>query len=297
MAFTAIATALSFNAWSQEEPSSLIDPYKPAELLVKPGQHAAFSESVNAYFYPVGYATPHGLFTCPFPALSPFTQINTGTVTFYGGDIGPNGVFYAITDDERLMTIDKATGTQTFIANVTGITESNITGMAYHEATNTMYVSTGTRLLTVDLTTGATTVIGNFNTVSLVIFIAINCEGEMYGVDIAADVLVKINTSTGAATIIGPTNYPTNYAQSGDFDNETGTLYWAAYVGSGASSIRTLDLATGNSTLVVDTYPYEIEAFVIDNGCAPPVPLSGWALFIGIALIVSFTVIRFRKFL
>jgi hypothetical protein len=29
--------------------------------------------------------------------------------------------------------------------------------------------------------------------------------------------------------------------------------------------------------------------------CAPPVPVSNWALFIGIALIVTFAVIRFRR--
>lgn len=97
-------------------------------------------------------------------------------------------------------------------------------------------------------------------------------------------------------TVIGPTNYPANYAQSADFDDATGTLYWAAYQGSGISSIRTINLATGNSTEVIPTDPFEADAFVIEES-PDVVPVSDWAIYLTVILIITFAAFRFRRLL
>ena len=48
----------------------------------------------------------------------------------------------------------------------------------------------------------------------------------MYGVDIVSDVLVQIDPSTGAGTVVGSVGVGANYAQGMDFEEETGVLYW-----------------------------------------------------------------------
>jgi hypothetical protein len=112
-------------------------------------------------------------------------------------------------------------------------------------------------------------------------------------VEIQNDVLVKINTSTGAGTVIGPTNYAANFAQGADFDSQTGILYWAAYAGGGVGSLRTIDLTTGNSTEVVPLM-MEVDAFVINSECAV-VPVAWWSVLIGLLLIGTAIVLRFRR--
>jgi uncharacterized repeat protein (TIGR01451 family) len=68
----------------------------------------------------------------------------------------------------------------------------------------------------------------------------------MYAVDISSDALFQINTATGAATAIGLLGFDANHAQSLDFEEESGVLYWAAadeYNGS----LRRIDTTTGAS--------------------------------------------------
>jgi hypothetical protein len=227
------------------------------------------------------------------------TSIGNPTVgNVYGGDFGPGGVYYVVKADLILYSLDKMTGLTTSVANITGLVsgETIITGMAYHEATNVMYISTPTRLYTLNLSTGLATLVGEITPTGLIICLAINCEGQLYAVDIASDVLISINTTTGAGTVVGPVNYAANFAQGADFDNATGILYWAAYSGSGVSSIRTIDLVTGNSTEVVPTTGYEIDGFVIEGVCEQPeVPVSNWAVLIGLLLIITVVLIRYKR--
>jgi uncharacterized repeat protein (TIGR01451 family) len=80
--------------------------------------------------------------------------------------------------------------------------------------------------------------------------IAINAQDEMYGVDISADVLVQIDPHTGAATSIGTLGIDANHAQSLDFEEGSGILYWAAVDYRG--HLRRIDTTTGNSISLGD---------------------------------------------
>lgn len=171
-----------------------------------------------------------------------------------GGDfLGENYDFiYAVDyDTNQFVTISTADGTRTVIGTATPT--GNWTGVTGTADGGTLYASssvcgTESYLYTIDPATGASTLVGSMRPGSCMIDIAINAEGEMYGVDIVDDSLYSIDTATGAATYIGSTGASANYAQGMDFDFATGTLYWAAYTASG--ELRTLDTGTGMSTLI-----------------------------------------------
>ena len=76
--------------------------------------------------------------------------------------------------------------------------------------------------------------------------VAINAQGEMYAVDISSDALFRIDPATGAATAIGLLGVNANNAQSLDFEEDTGTLYWAAASSEGGE-LRYIDTTTGHS--------------------------------------------------
>ena len=117
----------------------------------------------------------------------------------------------------------------------------------------------------VDPATGHPTVIGPITNGGCVIDIAANAAGEIYGVDLVSASLLKIDPATGAGTVVGPLGISPNYAQGMDFDEDTGTLYWAAYTTSG--ELRTIDTATGASYLI-GAFPggAEVDAFAIATG-------------------------------
>ena len=152
-----------------------------------------------------------------------------------------------------LGTFDEATGTFTLIG-ATGIPAAP-TGLAIHPSTGAAYLSTGTNLYSIDLTTGATTLIGGYANTTLMIDIAVNAAGEMYGHAIDTDSIYSIDTATGADTLIGATGVNTNFAQGMDFDNQDGTLYVFAYIGGGANVFGTVDLATGTITPLATDNP------------------------------------------
>ncbi len=182
-------------------------------------------------------------------------NVIAGGMAFYpAGDflMGDFSKLYVLDyDTNNFGYLDTTSGAFTLIANAAA-TAGNWSGLTA-AVDGTLYASsalcgTASYLHTIDPGSGAVTPVGEITNATCMIDIAINAAGEMYGVDIVNDVLVQINTSTGAGTVIGPLGVLANYAQSMDFDEVTGTLYWAAYTASG--ELRIIDTSTGASTLV-----------------------------------------------
>ncbi|MBR5843436.1 MAG: carboxypeptidase regulatory-like domain-containing protein [Bacteroidaceae bacterium] len=98
-------------------------------------------------------------------------------------------------------------------------------------------------LLTVDLTTGEQTYV-NRNMGRHIYAMAINAQGEMYGVD-GYGMLCKINLTTGETTDVAKTTLTPFYRQSMDFDRETGIAYWAYSDTKRKGVLYTLDVTTG----------------------------------------------------
>ncbi len=175
----------------------------------------------------------------------------------YGMDFDPTGtILYALNDTTgQLGTIDLATGAFTGLVSCPpGGGAANWSGLTIDPMSGVFYGSTATDLFIIDPATGASTLVGSFGT-TLMIEIAINAEGAMYGHDIGTDSIYSIDIATGAATLIGLTGYAANYAQGMDFDNDDGTLYIWLYMGSDANVYGTVNLTTGAVTPLATTNP------------------------------------------
>ncbi len=177
--------------------------------------------------------------------------------TMYGGDFlnGDFSKMYAVNyQNNALYTIDTADATTTLIGPAvpqnyevwTGLTGTSY-GVLYGSATD----GETSTLYTLNPATGAPTVVGPITNAPCIIDIAINAFGEMYGVDICYDALVRINPSTGAGTLVGSLGVDADYAQGMDFEDQTGILYWASWnYNVYGGELRVIDTTTGNSTSI-----------------------------------------------
>jgi len=209
----------------------------------------------------------------------PDTWNNIGPAggTFYTGDFrfGDFSTLYVLDNaTNNLATVDTTSGAMTVIGPTTPSGSDSWSGLTA-ALDGTMYASgttcSASNLYTVDPGTGTTTLVGPITNGACVIDIAINAAGDLYGVDLISASLLKIDTSTGAGTVIGSLGVSPNYAQGLDFDEVTGTLYWASYVGGGA--LRTIDTTTGASTLI-GSFPggAEVGAFAVASSAGVALP-------------------------
>ncbi len=254
----------SNNTFAQNSPSIGLAPSN--HIINKTHERGAKIQrdgATTAYgvYFDLNNFTDNQFFSVPIPDGVPFTPIGTpGTILVQGGDFGDNGIFYATQNNTDLITIDLNTGTITFIATITGLTSGqSITSLGFYPATHTMYMGTTdittSELYTLDVSSGVATLIGTVTNCPGLIAIGVNCDGEMYGVDLVNDNLVSIDPSTAAGTIVGPLGYDANYAQDADFDFATNILYIAAYNNAtGGGELRTADLTTGNTTFIAAIY-------------------------------------------
>jgi hypothetical protein len=88
--------------------------------------------------------------------------------------------------NNQLVTIDTATGTRTVIGSVVGNgfwagMTAAVDGTLYASTTN---CSTNSTLYTIDPVTAEATLVGPIAPNTCIVDIAINAQGEMYGVDI-----------------------------------------------------------------------------------------------------------------
>ncbi len=193
-------------------------------------------------------------------AGTPGTWLPVGDVAgtaYYAGDFVDNDFSQLYVIDytlNELHTLDTATGIATTIGACTPISVHVWTG-ATGTAEGTLYASSTddahSYLYTVDIGSGTATVIGEITNATIIIDIAINADGQMYGVDIFADNLVRIDPATGAGTVIGSIGFDADYAQGMDFEPVSGVLYLAAYNATASrGELRIANTATGSSSLI-----------------------------------------------
>ena len=208
-----------------------------------------------------GYAkdlrTPDNFVTFALNDFTGQTVLGTSTADCYGMDFDPSGTtLYGLNDaTDMLGTFDLTTGAFTpLVSCPPGGGAANWTGLSIDPVSGVFYGSTATDLYIIDPTTGSSTLVGPFGT-TLMIDVAMNPDGDMYGHDIGTDSIYQINPATGAATLIGLTGYAANYAQGLDFDNDDGTLYIFLYIGSGSNVYGTVNLTTGAVTPLAVSAP------------------------------------------
>ena len=207
--------------------------------------------------------TPVNLMTAPLPTYT-FTTIGPNARSTFAMDFDNTATtLYAIDNVTReLGTINLNTGAFTVVAPVQGIPAGlNVRGLRFDPTSTNVYLLFGANLYTINLATGATALIGV--TTGTVIDIAIDNTGQMFGNEIVADNLVRIDKTTAATTIVGPTGINSNFAQGMDFDASDNTLYGFAFVITPVQQghLVRFNLTTGAATILA-TSPEELEGAI-----------------------------------
>jgi hypothetical protein len=216
------------------------------------------------------------------------THVGTPHDLFYAGDF-INGDFskeYIINEANSFATISTADGSVTY--NYGSVENSPEIlfwlGMTWDASTQTLYAvgldpfvegPPHAFLATIDISHGArSTTIGQFPLGVLMIDIAVDSAGHLYGLDIASDALMAIDTDTAEVEAIGSIGFNANFAQDMDFDDATGVLYLAGVDGdSEVGSLYTVNTLTGAATPIGPLNAGEqYDGFAIVSGapCLPP---------------------------
>lgn len=188
----------------------------------------------------------------------------------FAGDFlyGDDTRFYIITHPERtssppqLQVVDVATGQRAVVGPAQPADNGEVwTGLAADPTDGSLYGCTVydnhiSTLYTVDPATGEATAVGGIGGGDrAVVALAIDPMGQMVGLDIKRDELLRINKTTGEVVAIGPIGFDANGDQGLDYDPATGMLYLASYQPDGQQgAFRVVDPATA-ATTVVSMFP------------------------------------------
>src|SRR5688572_4587034 len=222
---------------------------------------------------------------------NPSTRVFINTTVNYGTfalDFDPTAsTLYCINNTTReLGTINPDTGDFTSIAAMSGIgATDNFLDLTIAPNGTAYMAAAGAApglptLYTVNLATGAATAIAPFTGASLIIDLAVDRDGILYGHDIGTDTLVSIDPTTAVVTTIGPHGLAANFAQGMDVDWSTNTLYATIYTGGGTGRFVSWDTTTGAVTTLVDTTPWNME---MEMAVRSPIPGPASAGLLGVA--------------
>ncbi|MFO7613538.1 MAG: hypothetical protein R6W71_02760 [Bacteroidales bacterium] len=214
---------------------------------------------------------------------------------------GDNTKLYAVDHAGTVLLVDLNTATVQTLGVIA--VSGEVIGIALEYSSGTYYICTSAdNLYTVDFNTLTTQYIGNFGTNSyFMIGITFDDQGNLWGYDLALDVFFSINKLNGLATAIGPIGFDANYGQGLGWDPDLKKVVMCAFNNSTFhAEYRWVNTATGATTFLgfIGDPAVQMQQF---TSCAIPrydpnvIPISNWALFIGIGLILAFAMIRFRK--
>ncbi len=186
----------------------------------------------------------------------------------------PDGTLYTFTQvmtsniaiPEQLAVLDLATGHATLIGSP--LAERTRIMPLIVSPDGTLYGaglmgSSANKLLIIDRTTGQSTVVGPFG-VSNMMDLTYGADGTLYGANQTA--LYRINTATGAATLIVPFSGDVVFGGTsrvmGIHFAPDGTLYATDYVSAalGNSSLYTVDPATGATHRIGNTGVFSVHS-------------------------------------
>jgi len=234
---------------------------------------------------------PIGLLTHPLNNFATQTQISSGnTSSVITMDFDPTGTtLFAIRNtaaDKSLGTFNRTTGAYTATAVITGLTNTteNISDLTVSPSSGQGFIVTNdgaavpftARLYRINTATAVASFVGVVSATDLVTGIAMNCTGQLFGLNVVNDQLISINTTTGAATNVGLTGFDHNFSQGMDFDNEANTLYgWALGGAPAAFTFRygSYNLTTGALSNDASTNGNQAKG-AIPTSCPSAVPAA-----------------------
>jgi hypothetical protein len=198
------------------------------------------------------------------------------TITFPGGLMYRNGIVYTYNQSSpfQLWSIDTVTGTHTLVFNMTGVPQANLTGMCW-DGTTVYGMSTSitqSQIFTINMTTGVCTPIGAASSVcagGITLLGRLGAQYSLFAIDIVADNLYRFNKTTGAATLVGPLGFDTNFGQDGSYDPNDGTFYVVVFTHQ--PELRKIDTA-GIVSPWICTYPVQVTGLACVPVSTPPGP-------------------------
>ncbi|MEG1773133.1 MAG: Ig-like domain-containing protein [Clostridia bacterium] len=191
-----------------------------------------------------------------------------------------NGVIYAYDNKlSEFVTFDAITGELLSSIAVPEIAYD----MTYDYVTNTMYALFGgydRGLATVNMTTGELTPIGIMPEGSMIITLASDNLGRLYGVSLHSGILYEIYKDTAECIEIGNTMVGTlSYVHSMTYSIETDTLYWTAYTDAPTYGgfLYSVDRNTGLATRIIEDPVGGVGGLITFNdgsSITPPTPTA-----------------------
>ncbi len=253
-----VLVLLSVNLYSQDLPHSV--GLAPVQNFAKSPVITGFDASIGTRYFAQISTSPTFQFGKAFTESCTITNVGAPfTITFPGGLMIRNGVVHTWNQSSpfQLWSIDTLTGTHTLVFNMTGVPQTNFTGMCW-DGTNVYGLSTSltqTQIFTINMTTGVCTPIGTYSTVcdgGITLLGVKSAQNSLFVLDIVTDSLFKVNKTTGVFACIGPLGVNLNFGQDGTVDPSDYTFYAIAY--STGSELRKVDTVTGNLGPVLCTY-------------------------------------------
>ena len=188
------------------------------------------------------------------------------TPTSYVGLARAGETFYTVQtwhgpNPNSLLEVNQATAAVTFVGatgfdDSMGISEGDLT---YHATSGMLYgtshkqTASENELFTIDPATGIGTIVGNLPGDGDISGLAFDGSGALFAMDNRSDTLKQIDPATAAVLSSIPLNFggaSLGDVCSMDFDPRTGQMYVVAGI---MPSLYTLDLATGQATLIGST--------------------------------------------
>ena len=191
------------------------------------------------------------------------TTIGTATSGIGAMDFGPNDVLYAIyTTGNELYKIDTTDASMTLVGTITPQANHKWSGLAFDYGTATMYAvsydgssNDEAALYTVDLETGSVTLIGTQTTAPYIMCLAVDDDGQLYGLDLqASSKIYLIDKTDGSVTLLGDAGFGSGGSGYGmDYCDENQTMYLTAYNSITMNNdLRSVDLTNGSTTLIAN---------------------------------------------
>ena len=174
-------------------------------------------------------------------------------------------------DDGALWEIDPDTGDMWSI----GGGGTNLNGLAFDPLNNRMYgvgsVGLDDTMYEINPDTGEQTELFDLDySGGLMIGMAFDADGVLYGWELVQDKLWIIDVDGESLEEVGPLGIDINYAQDGDFDLESDVLYLSAFTESPyyGSYLYICDIETGECTLIGQIENNsQITASIVTLGC------------------------------
>jgi hypothetical protein len=200
---------------------------------------------------PLPTATYTNVGPCSVAPLSIFAiDFDNGAQTLWAIDSNCNPTCVG----RNFGTINQTTGAFTVVGAIAAAPNGppagcNFSGLKFDPTSSNVYFSaicgTSTTIWSLNLATGNATQAGSTPIPGLIIDIAIDRTGQMYGHDISLDQLLRIDKTNGTFVVVGSTGQAANFAQGMDFDPVDNTLYAFIIRSDTTAAICTVNLTTG----------------------------------------------------